>query len=75
MKRIINSLLALSLIATGTVSCQKEILSPSPQEGQEVAVNIDLTTPLMGTKAYADGTTVDVVRVHVYQQDAEGSLT
>ena len=75
MKRIINSLLALSLIATGTVSCQKEILSPSPQEGQEVAVNIDLTTPLMGTKAYADGTTVDVVRVHVYQQDAEGNLT
>lgn len=75
MKRIINSLLALSLIATGTVSCQKEIHSPSPQEGQEVAVNIDLTTPLMGTKAYADGQTVDVVRVHVYQQDEQGNLT
>ena len=45
------------------------------QEGQEVAVSIDLTTPLMGTKAnaFGEGKTVDVVRVHVYQQDESGT--
>lgn len=38
-------------------------------------MSLDLTTPLMGTKAYADGQTVDVVHVHVYQQDSERNLT
>ena len=37
-------------------------------------MSLDLTTPLMGTKAYADGKSVDVVHVHVYQQDANGGL-
>lgn len=65
----------LALSALAMVSCQKELLGPAVQEGQEVAVSLDLTTPLMGTKSYADGTTVDVVHVHVYQKDASGNLT
>lgn len=65
----------LALSALAMVSCQKELLSPATQEGQEVAVSLDLTTPLMGTKAYADGKSVDVVHVHVYQHDASGNLT
>ncbi len=63
----------LALSALAMVSCQKELLSPAVQEGQEVAVSIDLTTPLMGTKAYGDGNTVNKVRVHVYQQDESGT--
>ena len=75
MKRTFKSLAVLALSALAMVSCQKELLSPATQEGQEVEVSLDLTTPLMGTKAYADGTTVDVVHVHVYQKDANGDLT
>ena len=75
MKTIFKSLAVLALSALAMVSCQKELLSPATQEGQEVAVSLDLTTPLMGTKAYADGNTVNVVHVHVYQQDAQGNLT
>ena len=74
MKKILKSIAVLAVSALAMVSCQKELLGPAVQEGQEVAVSIDLTTPLMGTKAYADGTTVDVVRVHVYQHDANGGL-
>ncbi|MGM9781635.1 MAG: hypothetical protein ACI3Y7_07265 [Candidatus Cryptobacteroides sp.] len=74
MKRTFKSLAVLALSALAMVSCQKELLGPAVQEGQEVAVSIDLTTPLMGTKAYGDGTTVDVVRVHVYQKDKNGVL-
>lgn len=75
MKRTFKSLAVLALSALAMVSCQKELLGPATQEGKEVAVSLDLTTPLMGTKAYADGTTVDVVHVHVYQHDANGNLT
>ena len=75
MKKILKSIAVLALSALAMVSCQKELLGPATQEGQEVAVSLDLTTPLMGTKAYADGTTVDVVHVHVYQHDAQGNLT
>ena len=74
MKKILKSIAVLALSALAMVSCQKELLGPAVQEGQEVAVSIDLTTPLMGTKAYADGKTVDVVHVHVYQHDANGGL-
>lgn len=75
MKRTFKSLAVLALSALAMVSCQKELLGPATQEGQEVEVSLDLTTPLMGTKAYADGKSVDVVHVHVYQQDAQGNLT
>ena len=75
MKKVLKSIAVLAVSALAMVSCQKELLGPAVQEGQEVAVSIDLTTPLMGTKAYADGQTVDVVRVRVYQQDAQGNLT
>ena len=75
MKRTLKSIVVLALSALAMVSCQKELLGPATQEGQEVEVSLDLTTPLMGTKAYADGTTVDVVHVHVYQKDASGNLT
>ena len=75
MKRTFKSLAVLALSALAMVSCQKELLGPATQEGQEVAVSLDLTTPLMGTKAYADGKSVDVVHVHVYQHDANGNLT
>lgn len=75
MKSTFKSLAVLTLSALAMVSCQKELLGPATQEGQEVAVSLDLTTPLMGTKAYADGNTVDVVHVHVYQHDASGNLT
>ena len=74
MKRTFKSLAVLALSALAMVSCQKELLSPATQEGQEVAVSLDLTTPLMGTKSYADGNTVNVVHVHVYQHDANDNL-
>ena len=75
MKRTLKSIAVLALSALAMVSCQKELLGPATQEGQEVEVSLDLTTPLMGTKAYADGQSVNVVHVHVYQQDAQGNLT
>ena len=75
MKRTFKSLAVLALSALAMVSCQKELLGPATQEGQEVAVSLDLTTPLMGTKAYADGQSVDVVHVHVYQHNASDNLT
>ena len=75
MKRTLKSIAVLALSALAMVSCQKELLGPATQEGQEVEVSLDLTTPLMGTKAYADGKSVDVVHVHVYQHDANGNLT
>lgn len=75
MKRTLKSIAVLALSALAMVSCQKELLGPATQEGQEVEVSLDLTTPLMGTKAYADGQSVNVVHVHVYQHDASGNLT
>lgn len=75
MKRTFKSLAVLALSALAMVSCQKELLGPATQEGQEVAVSLDLTTPLMGTKSYADGKSVDVVHVHVYQHGTNGELT
>ena len=75
MKRTLKSIAVLALSALAMVSCQKELLGPATQEGQEVEVSLNLTTPLMGTKAYADGKSVDVVHVHVYQHDANGNLT
>ena len=75
MKRTFKSLAVLALSALAMVSCQKELLGPATQEGQEVEVSLDLTTPLMGTKSYADGNTVNVVHVHVYQHGTNGELT
>ena len=75
MKRILNSIAVLALVVTGAVSCQKELSGPAGQEGQEVAVSLDLTTGQIGTRAYADGNSVDVVHVHVYQHDANDNLT
>lgn len=75
MKRILNSIAVLALVVTGTVSCQKELSGPAGQEGREVAVSLDLTTGQIGTRAYADGNSVDVVHVHVYQKDGSGNLT
>ena len=74
MKKILKSIAVLAVSALAMVSCQKELLGPATQEGQEVAVSLDLTTPLMGTKSYADGKTVDVVHVHVYQHNDQGGL-
>lgn len=75
MKRTLKSIAVLALSALAMVSCQKELLGPATQEGQEVEVSLDLTTPLMGTKAYADGQSVNVVHVHVYQHGTNGNLT
>ena len=75
MKSILNSIAVLALVVTGAVSCQKELSGPAGQEGQEVAVSLDLTTGQIGTRAYADGQSVDVVHVHVYQKDGSGNLT
>lgn len=74
MKRILNSIAVLALVVTGAVSCQKELSGPG-QSGQEVQVSLDLTTDQIGTRAYADGQSVDVVHVHVYQKDASGNLS
>ena len=75
MKRILNSIAVLALVVTGAVSCQKELSGPAGQEGQEVQVSLDLTTGQIGTRAYADGNSVDVVHVHVYQKGGSGNLT
>ncbi|MBS7385446.1 MAG: hypothetical protein KIG28_04780, partial [Bacteroidales bacterium] len=63
-----------ALAALTFASCQKENADGN-MDDQSSVVSINLTSPLMGTKAFADGTTVDVVHVHVYKVGANGELT
>lgn len=74
MKNFFKSLAICALAALTFASCQKENAGGN-MDDQSSVVSINLTSPLMGTKAFADGTTVDVVHVHVYQHDANGNLT
>ncbi|MDD5963636.1 MAG: hypothetical protein PUC92_06745 [bacterium] len=74
MKNFFKSLAICALAALTFASCQKENAGGN-MDDQSSVVSINLTSPLMGTKAFADGTTVDVVHVHVYQHDAYGNLT
>lgn len=74
MKNFFKSLAICALAALTFASCQKENADGN-MDDQSSVVSINLTSPLMGTKAFADGTTVDVVHVHVYQHDANDNLT
>lgn len=74
MKNFFKSLAICALAALTFASCQKENADGN-MDDQSSIVSINLTSPLMGTKAFADGKTVDVVHVHVYQHDANGNLT
>lgn len=74
MKNFFKSLAICALAALTFASCQKENAGGN-MDDQSSVVSINLTSPLMGTKAFADGTTVDVVHVHVYQHDANDNLT
>ncbi|MCI6918671.1 hypothetical protein MR813_06505 [bacterium] len=74
MKNFFKSLAICALAALTFASCQKENADGN-MDDQSSVVSINLTSPLMGTKAFADGTTVNVVHVHVYQHDANGNLT
>ena len=74
MKNFFKSLAICALAALTFASCQKENADGN-MDDQSSVVSINLTSPLMGTKAFADGTTVDVVHVHVYKVGANGELT
>ncbi|MDY5318921.1 MAG: DUF6562 domain-containing protein, partial [Candidatus Egerieousia sp.] len=63
-----------ALAALTFASCQKENADGN-MDDQSSVVSINLTSPLMGTKAFADGNTVDVVHVHVYKVGEHGALT
>lgn len=72
MKNFFKSLAICALAALTFASCQKENAGGN-MDDQSSVVSINLTSPLMGTKAFADGTTVDVVHVHVYKVGENGS--
>ena len=74
MKNFFKSLAICALAALTFASCQKENADGN-MDDQSSVVSINLTSPLMGTKAFADGNTVDVVHVHVYKVGANGELT
>lgn len=74
MKNFFKSLAICALAALTFASCQKENAGGN-MDDQSSVVSINLTSPLMGTKAFADGTTVDVVHVHVYKVGEHGELT
>ena len=74
MKNFFKSLAICALAALTFASCQKENADGN-MDDQSSVVSINLTSPLMGTKAFADGKTVDVVHVHVYKVGADNTLT
>lgn len=74
MKNFFKSLAICALAALTFASCQKE-KADGNMEDQSSVVSINLTSPLMGTKAFADGNTVNTVHVHVYKVDASGNLS
>lgn len=74
MKNFFKSLAICALAALTFASCQKENAGGN-MDDQSSVVSINLTSPLMGTKAFADGNTVNVVHVHVYKVGANGALT
>ena len=72
MKNFFKSLAICALAALTFASCQKENAGGN-MDDQSSVVSINLTSPLMGTKAFADGNTVNVVHVHVYKVGANNS--
>ncbi len=74
MKNFFKSLAICALAALTFASCQKENAGGN-MDDQSSVVSINLTSPIMGTKAFADGKTVDVVHVHVYKVGADNTLT
>ncbi|MGM9722010.1 MAG: DUF6562 domain-containing protein [Candidatus Egerieousia sp.] len=74
MKNFFKSLAICALAALTFASCQKENADGN-MDDQSSVVSINLTSPLMGTKAFADGNTVDVVHVHVYKVGENDALT
>lgn len=74
MKNFFKSLAICALAALTFASCQKENADGN-MDDQSSVVSINLTSPLMGTKAFADGKTVNVVHVHVYKVGANDELT
>lgn len=74
MKNFFKSLAICALAALTFASCQKENADGN-MDDQSSVVSINLTSPLMGTKAFADGNTVNVVHVHVYKVGEHGALT
>lgn len=74
MKRYFKTIAAAMLSVLAVAACQKENLGGA-QDGREVDVNLTLTSPEIGTKAYGDGQTVNTVHVWVYQVAADGTMT
>lgn len=74
MKNFFKSLAICALAALTFASCQKENADGN-MDDQSSVVSINLTSPLMGTKAFADGNTVNTVHVHVYKVDANENLS
>ena len=74
MKRYFKTIAAATLSVLAVAACQKENLGGA-QDGREVDVNLTLTSPEIGTKAYGDGTAVNTVHVYVYQVADDGAMT
>ena len=64
MKNIFKLLAVTALAGLAAASCTKDLNGTA--EGNEATVSFSVTSPLIGTKAIADGNTVDKVDVYVY---------
>lgn len=66
MKNIFKLFAVTALAGFAAASCTNEKLGVS--EGNEATVNFAVTSPLLGTKAIADGYTVDKVACYIYDE-------
>ena len=55
----------------GAASCAKEDISSSIANGEQVEVTFTANLPELGTRAYGDGTNVNVVYVNVYEAGSD----
>ena len=69
MKNIFKLLAVTALAGLAAASCTKDLNGTA--EGNEATVSFSVTSPLIGTKAIADGNTVDKVACYIY--DADGN--
>ena len=57
-----------------TTSCAKEDISSSIANGETVEVTFTANLPELGTRAYGDGTKVDILYYNVYEAGTENKL-
>ena len=66
MKNIFKLLAVTALAGIAAASCTKDLNGTA--EGNEATVSFSVTSPLIGTKAIADGNTVDKVACYIYDE-------